>query len=67
MSHAGMIIGIPGLQIERVKRSHGIEIWANRYQAISLVLLVFVISIQKRVNQKINNSPMHLYFTPGFE
>ncbi len=29
MSHAGMIIGIPGLQIERVKRSQGIEVWAR--------------------------------------
>ena len=29
MSHAAMIIGIPGLQIERVKRSRGIEVWAE--------------------------------------
>ena len=28
MSHAATIIGIPGLQIERVKRSRGIEVWA---------------------------------------
>ena len=32
MSHAGMIIGIPGLQIERVKRSQGIEVWARPYR-----------------------------------
>ena len=32
MSHAGMIIGIPGLQIERVKRSRGIEVWARPYR-----------------------------------
>ena len=29
MSHAGMIIGIPGLEIERVKRREGIEVWAK--------------------------------------
>ena len=27
MSHAGMIIGIHGLQGERVIRSRGIEVW----------------------------------------
>jgi transposase len=27
-----MIIGIPGLQIERVKRSRGIEVWARPYR-----------------------------------
>ena len=32
MSHAGTIIGIPGLQIERVKRSRGIEVWARPYR-----------------------------------
>ena len=32
MSHAAMIIGIPGLQIERVKRSRGIEVWARPYR-----------------------------------
>jgi len=31
MSHAGTIIGIPGLQVERVKRSKGIEVWARPY------------------------------------
>ena len=29
MSHAGTIIGIPGLEIERVKRREGIEVWAK--------------------------------------
>lgn len=28
MSHAGLIIGIPGLKIERVNRQEGIEVWA---------------------------------------
>lgn len=32
MSHAGTIIGIPGLEIERVKRSRGIEVWARPYR-----------------------------------
>ena len=32
MSHAVTIIGIPGLQIERVKRSRGIEVWARPYR-----------------------------------
>jgi transposase len=31
MSHAGTIIGIPGLQIEQVKRSQGIDVWARHY------------------------------------
>jgi hypothetical protein len=30
MSHAAMILGVPGLEIERVKRSHGIEVWAQQ-------------------------------------
>ena len=29
MSHAGRIIGIPGLEIERVVRRKGIEVWAK--------------------------------------
>lgn len=29
MSHAGMIIGIPGLEIERVVRTQGVEVWAR--------------------------------------
>ena len=29
MSHAGMIIGLPGLEIERVVRIQGIEVWAK--------------------------------------
>ena len=29
MSHAGRIIGIPGLEIERVIRTQGIEVWAK--------------------------------------
>ncbi len=29
MSHAGMIIGLPGLQIERVKRSRGVAVLAS--------------------------------------
>ena len=29
MSHAGTIIGIPGLEIERVKCREGIEVWAK--------------------------------------
>lgn len=29
MSHAGRIIGIRGLQIERVKHSWDIEVWAS--------------------------------------
>ncbi|MEX1666630.1 ISL3 family transposase [Zhongshania arctica] len=29
MSHAGRIIGIPGLEIERVVRRNGIEVWAK--------------------------------------
>lgn len=29
MSHAGRIIGIPGLEIERVVRTQGIEVWAK--------------------------------------
>jgi hypothetical protein len=29
MSHAGMILGIPGPEIERVKRREGIEVWAK--------------------------------------
>jgi len=29
MSHAGNIIGIPGLEIERVARNQGIEVWAK--------------------------------------
>lgn len=29
MSHAGMIIGIPDLEIERVDRNQGIEVWAK--------------------------------------
>lgn len=32
MSHAVSIIGIPGLQVERVKRSQGIEVWARPYR-----------------------------------
>jgi transposase len=32
MSHAVTIIGIPGLQVERVKRSQGIEVWARPYR-----------------------------------
>ena len=32
MSHAAMIIGIPGLEIERVKRGRGIEVWAKPYR-----------------------------------
>jgi transposase len=32
MSHATTIIGIPGLQIERVKRRQGIEVWARPYR-----------------------------------
>jgi transposase len=32
MSHAATIIGIPGLQIERVKRNRGIEVWARPYR-----------------------------------
>lgn len=32
MSHAVTIIGIPGLQVERVKRSRGIEVWARPYR-----------------------------------
>jgi hypothetical protein len=29
MSHGGMIIDIPRLEIERVKRREGIEVWAK--------------------------------------
>ncbi len=29
MSHTGRIIGIPGLEIERVARTQGIEVWAK--------------------------------------
>ena len=29
MSHAGMIIGLPGLDVIRVKRKRGIEVWAR--------------------------------------
>ena len=29
MSHTGRIIGIPGLEIERVARDSGIEVWAK--------------------------------------
>lgn len=32
MSHAGTIMGIPGLQVERVKRGKGIEVWARPYR-----------------------------------
>lgn len=32
MSHTTTIIGIPGLQIERVRRSRGIEVWARPYR-----------------------------------
>jgi len=28
MSHAGIIVGIPGLEIERVDRNQGIHVWA---------------------------------------
>ena len=29
MSHGGAIIGIPGLEVERVTREDGIQVWAN--------------------------------------
>ena len=29
MSHAGSIVGIPGLEIERVDRNQGIHVWAS--------------------------------------
>ena len=32
MSHVARIIGIPGLQVERVKRGKGIEVWARPYR-----------------------------------
>lgn len=32
MSHAGTIIGIPGLEVVRVKRHRGIEIWVQPYR-----------------------------------
>ncbi len=32
MSHAGTIIGIPGLEVIRVKRRRGIEVWAQPYR-----------------------------------
>ncbi len=32
MSYAATIIGIPGLQIERVKRNRSIEVWARPYR-----------------------------------
>ncbi len=32
MSHAATIIGIPGLEIERVRRGRGIEVWARPYR-----------------------------------
>lgn len=32
MSHAGRIIGIPGLEIERVERTEGIHVWAKPIQ-----------------------------------
>ena len=32
MSHAGMIIGIPGLEVMRVKSKRGIDVWARPYR-----------------------------------
>jgi transposase len=32
MSHAGMIIGIPGLEVMRVKSKHRIDVWARPYR-----------------------------------
>lgn len=32
MSHAATIIGIPGLQVEGIKRRQGIEVWARPYR-----------------------------------
>lgn len=32
MSHAGTIIGIPGLEVIRVKRRRGVEVWAQPYR-----------------------------------
>ena len=59
MSHAATIIGIPGLQIERVMRNRGIEVVRG------LTSEFFIIGIQQRVIHKINVDPIDLYVTPG--
>jgi putative transposase len=35
MSHAGTIIGIPGLEVIRVKRRRGIGVWAQTHTEVS--------------------------------
>ena len=39
MSHAGMIIGIPCLEIEQVKRGQGIEVWARPVRRVAMNLI----------------------------
>ena len=61
MSHAGTIIGIPGLEVIRVKRRRGIEVWDS-----SVPNLLEIVVNQRLINI-IQNHAVHLEITPGFE